>query len=151
MATLIPPGTTISTIQRGAVRKGLQIRKTHYADPSGNCTVVQSPLNCDWLRFNGIRATLNQTDVLPYDHTGDAYIGTTTIRSESNPNPVMLTKPRNTYRRYAITSGFEVADPDILHRFFTEQQTTLEVGGEDIRAAAAQRASSRNPATSRNK
>ena len=140
MATQLPAGTTISALQRSAVRRGLQIRKTHYADADGNCKVVQSPLNCDWLRFNGIRATLDQVDTLPYDHTGDAYLGTTTLRSESNPNPVQLTKPRNTYRKYAVTSGFEVADPEVLHRFFTSLQPTLEVGGEDMknfRAAAS--------------
>ena len=124
MATLLPTGVTISAkaaeISRNA--KKLPTRQRHYEDATSAELVVNRSILCDHLRFNGIRASLNQVDVLPYDHLGDQYGDAATISDTPNAPVAILSKRnlRSDYRHHVITTSTEVNDPGIMHRFFKD-------------------------------
>ena len=124
MATLLPNGITISSIAAQHInshRKFMK-RQRHYADTSSTELVVNRSILCDYLRFNGIRASLNQVDVLPYDHIGDQYGDTATISDTPNAPIAILPKRnlRSDYRHHVITTSTLANDPDIMHRFFQD-------------------------------
>ena len=123
MATLLPNGITISSIADQHISSFRKFRKRqrHYEDASSTELVVNRSILCDHLRFNGIRASLNQVDVLPYDHLGDQYGDAATISDTPNAPVAILSKRnlRSDYRHHVITAT-AVNDPDIVHRFFKD-------------------------------
>ena len=123
MATLLPNGITISSIAAQHISSFRKFRKRqrHYEYAATELVVNRSIL-CDHLRFNGIRATLNQVDVLPYDHMGDQYGDAATISDTPNAPVAILYKRnlRSDYRHHVITASTAVNDPDIMHRFFKD-------------------------------
>ena len=123
MATLLPNGITISSIAAQHISSFRKFRKRqrHYEDASSTELVVNRSILCDHLRFNGIRASLNQVHVLHYDHLGDQYGDAATISDTPNAPVAILSKRnlRSDYRHHVITAT-AVNDPDIVHRFFKD-------------------------------
>lgn len=128
MAILLPNGVTISSIaaQHISSLRKFRKRQRHYEDAYSTELVVNRSILCDHLRFNGIRASLNQVDVLPYDHIGDQYGDVATISDTPNAPVALLSKRnlRSDYRHHVITASTAINDPDIMHRFF--QDITLD-------------------------
>ena len=123
MATLLPAGATISALAREIARNArkLPIRHRHYGDPASSEVVVNRPLVLEYLRFNGIRASLNQVDVLPYDHIGDQYGDAATIADTPCAPIAELPSvlPRSTYRKHVVAPSSETSDAEAYHRIFT--------------------------------
>lgn len=124
MATLLPAGATISARANEIARNArkLPTRQRHYTAPESSEVVVNRPLVLEHLRFNGIRASLNQVDVLPYDHMGDQYGDSATI-ADTPCAPIAelpLVPPRSAYRKHVVVPSAEVSDAEAYHLIFTQ-------------------------------
>lgn len=123
MATLLPAGATISALASEIARNArkLPTRQRHYTDPASSEVVVNRPLVLEYLRFNGIRASLNQVDVLPYDHMGDQYGDSATI-ADTPCAPIAelpCVPPRSAYRKHVVVTSAEVSAAEAYHSIFT--------------------------------
>lgn len=122
MATLLPAGATISALASTIARNArkLPTRRRHYTAPESSEVVVNRPLVLEYLRFNGVRASLNQVDVLPYDHMGDQYGDAATI-ADTPCAPIAdlpCVPPRSAYRKHVVAPSSETSDAEAYHRIF---------------------------------
>lgn len=122
MATLLPNGITISSIAAQHISSFRKFRKRqrHYEDASSTELVVNRSILCDHLRFNGIRASLNQVDVLPYDHMGDQYGDSATI-ADTPCAPIAelpCVPPRSAYRKHVVVTSAKVSDAEAYFNMF---------------------------------
>ena len=124
MATLLPAGATISALASEILRntRKLPTRQRHYTDTASSEVVVNRPLVLEYLRFNGIRASLNQVDVLPYDHMGDQYGDSATIADTPCAPIAKLPRvwPRSTYRKHVVVASAEVSDAVAYFNMFAQ-------------------------------